>query len=151
MVTLKRVEFDHPDFVTLRRQLDKELEGRYGEQQKNLAVFNYVNEETNVVLAYVEGMVVGCGCFRRMPAPLSVEIKRMYVRPENRGQGMARMILAELEKWARQQGYKYAFLETGIEQPEAVAAYTHAGYKRIDNYPPYQNSWYSICMKKVIS
>ena len=75
----------------------------------------------------------------------------MYVRPERRGAGIARMILSELETWAGEEGYMQSILETGIKQPEAIALYSRSGYRLIPNYPPYVDVAESICMKKELS
>ncbi|AXY53321.1 GNAT family N-acetyltransferase [Rhodococcus ruber] len=56
------------------------------------------------------------------------EIKRMYVRAGLRRRGVARRILAELERTAAEAGRRRMVLETGTEQPEALAMYAAAGY-----------------------
>src|SRR5438094_945116 len=64
------------------------------------------------VIARVEGRAVGCGAFRPLEGDVC-EIKRMYVLPEHRCRGVARAILAALERLARDAGYSIARLETG--------------------------------------
>ena len=56
------------------------------------------------------------------------EIKRMYVIAAHRGRGIARAVLAELERTAAAAGRRPMVLETGDRQPEAVALYTSSGY-----------------------
>ncbi len=56
------------------------------------------------------------------------EIKRMFVRAEHRRHGYARLVLAELERTAREAGFWRLVLETGDKQPEAIALYRSAGY-----------------------
>jgi GNAT superfamily N-acetyltransferase len=56
------------------------------------------------------------------------EVKRLYVRKEARGRGLARAMLAELERTALAAGHDRMILETGSRQPEAVALYRSAGY-----------------------
>jgi putative acetyltransferase len=41
----------------------------------------------------------------------SIEIKRMFVKSENRGSGIAKLILNELEKWAIEKNFPNQFLE----------------------------------------
>ncbi len=62
------------------------------------------------------------------------EIKRMYVVPEARQQGLGRRLLEELEAAARDLGYARIRLDTGARQPHAQAMYERAGYHRIENY-----------------
>ena len=93
---------------------------------------------------------VGCGCFKRFDAG-TAEIKRMFVRPENRGSGAATLLLEELEKWAAEAGYSRAILETGVKNPEAIRFYTKSGYARIENYGQYVGMENSICMGKSLA
>lgn len=74
----------------------------------------------------------------------------MYVTPEGRGKGVATKILAELESWAAELGYRYCILETGKRQPEAIALYKKMGYRIIKNYGPYAGVENSVCFEKRI-
>jgi GNAT superfamily N-acetyltransferase len=62
------------------------------------------------------------------------EIKRMYVVPAARRQGLGRRLLEALEDRARELGYARIRLDTGARQPHAQAMYERAGYHPIDNY-----------------
>ena len=62
------------------------------------------------------------------------EIKRMYVVPEWRGRGVARLLLSALEEAARDLGLSRVRLDTGPGQPEARHLYETAGYREIGNY-----------------
>lgn len=151
MFSVKRSSKDDQEFLTLVRQLDAELSGRYGKEQAKFDPYNTLDETAHVVLIHVGQEPVGCGCFRPYPTVHgAIEIKRMYVKPSMRGKGIAGMILSELEAWGAELGYAKALLETGTKQPEAVASYTRAGYTVIENYGPYKNSSYSICMSKTL-
>jgi GNAT superfamily N-acetyltransferase len=72
----------------------------------------------------------------------------MYVKPENRGKGISRQILTELETWAQESGYSKSILETGIKQLEAIGLYRTSGYSLIDNYGQYSRMPNSICFGK---
>lgn len=91
------------------------------------------------VVAELDGEPVGCGGVRPYSAS-SAEIKRMYVAPEARGRGVARGILSALEETARAAGYEELRLESGTEQPEALALYASAGFKPIEPYGYYAGS-----------
>jgi GNAT superfamily N-acetyltransferase len=73
----------------------------------------------------------------------TAEIKRMYVVPDARGKGLARMLLAELEGAARNLGYRRVRLDTGPQQPHARALYESAGYEEIADYNanPHASYW----------
>ena len=68
----------------------------------------------------------------------TAEVKRMYVAPEARRQGVARAVLAYLEEHARATGVTRLVLETGNEQPEALAFYSAAGYRPVTPYGFYR-------------
>jgi hydroxymethylpyrimidine/phosphomethylpyrimidine kinase len=89
------------------------------------------------LVAWQAGEPVGCGGWRRLAGTDTVEIKRMYVPPASRGRGLARLILAELERTAAAAGARQVLLETGIEQPEAITLYTSSGYQPAPGFGHY--------------
>ncbi len=127
--------------------LDHELQLRDGDDHPFYAQFNTLSNIKHVIVAYLDNHAVGCGAFRPYDAQ-SVEIKRMFVHPDHRGRGIATMILDTLERWAKEAGFHASILETGFNQPEAIALYTKAGYSVIPNYGPYENVATSVCMRK---
>jgi len=90
---------------------------------------------------------IACGGIARFDATRA-EVKRMYVLPEARGQGLGRRLLADLEEEARGLGYTALVLETGDRQPEALGLYASAGFERIPCYPPYDTRELSLCFEK---
>jgi putative acetyltransferase len=147
-IVLRRTSGDDPHFQLLVADLDKDLWARYPAIQQNFTPFNKIDPSARVVVAYTQNVPVGCGCFRPMEDEGTLEIKRMYVKPESRGKGIAKLVLSELEKWGKDEGFTQAKLETGNNQPEALAVYNGAQYKQIPNYPPYTHIAESICMAK---
>jgi GNAT superfamily N-acetyltransferase len=150
-MNLIRTHSANADFRALVVLLDAELAVRDGADHSFYAQFNKADSIRNVVLAYVAGdEPVGCGAFKEY-SPGTAEIKRMFVRPEHRGRGVAVAVLAELEEWAAKLGYNNCILETGLKQPEAIRLYEKSGYTRIPNYGQYEGVENSVCMKKVLS
>jgi GNAT superfamily N-acetyltransferase len=99
------------------------------------------------VVAYAGAEPVATGGLR--PADDgAMEIKRMYVRPQWRGQGLSRAVLADLEQRARDLGAKRIVLETGERQPEAIRLYETSGYERIDGFGHYACSPMSVSFGK---
>jgi GNAT superfamily N-acetyltransferase len=90
------------------------------------------------LVAWLEGRPVGCGGWRSHGGDQVAEVKRMYVVPEARGRGVALALLAALEESARRAGRKRIVLETGHQQPEAIALYGRAGYQRIEDFGYYK-------------
>jgi GNAT superfamily N-acetyltransferase len=63
------------------------------------------------------------------------EVKRLWVRPDLRREGIGLVLMKEIESRARELGYLTLYLETGPAQPEALALYRSNGWTEIDQYP----------------
>ncbi|ACK72366.1 GCN5-related N-acetyltransferase [Gloeothece citriformis PCC 7424] len=59
-----------------------------------------------------------------------VEIRKMYLIPEVRGQGLGKYLLQELETVIAAQGYQEIWIETASLLKEAVQLYETNGYQR---------------------
>jgi len=140
---------DDRDFRSLIQLLDAELAVRDGELHPFYDQYNRLEGIRHAVVFYSDGSAVGCGALRRFDDD-TVEIKRMFVREEFRGNGIGAKILKELETWAAESGYSNTILETGKKQPEAIRLYQKAGYELIENFGPYTKTENSLCMKKII-
>ena len=79
---------------------------------------------------------VACGGLCQHASDIG-ELRRMYVAPSARGQGLAHRLLDALLDEARQRGYASVRLETGVNQPEAMRLYQSAGFLPIPAYGPY--------------
>ena len=78
----------------------------------------------------------------------TAEVKRMYVVPTARGRGLARAVLAHLERSAGAAGAEAIVLETGQAQPEAMALYESSGYTPIPPFGIYKDSPLNRCYGK---
>ena len=85
------------------------------------------------LVAYRHRQAVGCAALKRLD-PTTAEIKRVYVAPEARGLGVARALLARLEKIAHDVGYTTLRMDTGARQPASVALFGKVGYEQIADY-----------------
>ncbi len=149
MIRLSRTDSSNPDFQSLVQLLDAELRQRDGEEHAFFAQFNKIDQIRQVVVAYDAEKAVGCGAIKPYDAH-TMEVKRMYVLPNQRGKRIAVAVLQELEKWTGESGYRNCILETGERQPEAIALYTRCGYQRIPNYGQYANVATSVCFHKTL-
>ena len=119
---------DGPAGRELLDELDDDLERRYGDGEAvHAAPGEFLPPDGLFLVLRVGGTPVACGGYRRVDEQ-TAELKRMYVRPDARGKGLARLMLARLEHAAMQAGYVQLWLETGGEQPEAIALYEASGY-----------------------
>jgi putative acetyltransferase len=79
------------------------------------------------------------------------ELKRMWIVPEARGLGIARMLLTALEARARQEGVRSLMLETGVQNHAAHGLYIGAGFARCELFGTYQPDPLSVFMRKELS
>lgn len=117
---------------------------------KNRAAFvpyNISESITDVLITSVDGVAVGCAGLKAY-SDSDVEIKRVWVDPEFRGNHISTVMMDELEKKASELGFKRAILQTRPQMEEAVHLYTKRGYVLIDNYPPYDKLEGAICFAK---
>ena len=150
MLSITRCTGQDADFRALVAALDEELNERYGAQMNFFGQHNKSGDVQHAVVVSLDGIPAGCGCFKPFSND-SVEMKRIFVHKAFRGQRLARAVLAELEAWARETGFSFAVLETGILQPEAIRLYEAAGYQRTANYEPYIGVKESVCFRKTLS
>jgi GNAT superfamily N-acetyltransferase len=101
------------------------------------------------LVAYADGGPIGCGAVRRLDSG-TAELKRMYVAPSARGQGIGRALLSALEQEARTLGAVRLVLETGTRQEAALALYRRAGFAVIPAFGEYLDSPTSVCMGKAL-
>jgi GNAT superfamily N-acetyltransferase len=149
MQTIIRTTSQNSDFIILVKLLDADLKIRDGEDHVFYAQINQTAILNNVLVYYQNEMALGCGAFREINEK-TVEIKRMFVNPNFRGKGIASSILKALEQWASELSYSQTILETGINQPEAIALYKKMGYSITENYGLYIGVENSVCMRKYL-
>ncbi|MFY8111825.1 MAG: GNAT family N-acetyltransferase [Flavobacterium sp.] len=144
---LKRTTSNNPDFQKLVLLLDQFLRSKDDEDHDFYAQYNKTDHIKHVVVAYHENEAIGCGAFKAFDEN-SVEIKRMFVADAYRGQQIAHQIINELELWAKELKYSCYVLETGTNNPRAIALYQKLGYLIVPNYGPYEGISTSICLQK---
>jgi len=149
MPSIRRTTSENIDFQNLVVLLDKDLKIKDGEDHDFYAQHNTIDKIHHVVVCYQDDVAIGCGAFKEFDSN-SVEIKRMFVHSDCRGKGIASIVLKELEIWASELNYKSCVLETGTNNPEAIALYRKSGYVIVPNYGQYKNIATSVCLKKSI-
>jgi len=147
---LLRTDSNNADFIALVKHLDADLAIRDGDDHPFYDQFNKIDSIKHTVVAYDENRrAVGCGAIKQFETG-TMEVKRMFVPVEQRGKGIAKEILSELEIWAKELGNRKCILETGIKQPEAISLYKKSGYNFMDNYGQYEGVENSVCFEKLL-
>ena len=142
-----RTDSEHVDFRMLAALLDLDLVIRDGDDHAFYAQFNQIESIKELVIAYQRRLPVACGVIKPFTAT-AAEVKRMFVRPDYKKQGIAAKALSELENWAIELGFSLCVLETGKKQPEAIGLYQKAYYRIKANYEQYIGIDNSVCMNK---
>ncbi|MBZ5791737.1 GNAT family N-acetyltransferase [Burkholderia contaminans] len=141
---------DQPDVIALIADLDAYQDTLYPPESRHALDIASL-KQSNVLFAVArdsEGKAIGCGAI--VLNPEFGELKRMYVSPQGRGQGVARKLMALLESGAIDLGCALLRLETGPYQPEALALYASAGYERRGPFGDYVNDPLSVFMQKLL-
>jgi putative acetyltransferase len=146
-IQITRESPDTPDARGLIEELDAFLIPLYPiSSYHGLNVKALVEQGIHFYVLRVDGKPVGCGGIKLCNG--FTEIKRMYVRSEYRGQGLAAILLKHLEEESRKLGYGSIRLETGYKQVEALKMYEKAGYQPVSAFEPYQPDPLSLFYEK---
>ncbi len=163
-VTFESVTPSEPDAEALMAMLDAELDGIYEDVLEDAgtlsaemkAAFNGTlsAEQKSAfngvfLIARRSGVPVACGGVLFLDAA-TCELRRVFARPEVRGSGVARALMAELERVASERGLSRILLETAIRQPRAMRFYEALGYTRIPLYGKHVGNPWSVCYEKRI-
>jgi GNAT superfamily N-acetyltransferase len=147
MIRLLRTDSENNDFQRLVKELDADLRIRDGDDHSFYAQYNKIDTIRYVIVAYDNEKAVGCGAIKEYSVN-TMEVKRMYVPVNRRGEGIAKTILKELEIWSKELNYRKCILETGKKQPEAIQLYKKSNYHIIPNFGQYENIDNSVCFEK---
>jgi putative acetyltransferase len=143
-----------PDATRLIAALNAELSALFpepGATHFSLTTEQVAEGDGAFLIAYLDNQPVGCGALRKLDAR-AAELKRMFVVPNFRGQGIARAIVNALENEARQLGCSRVVLETGTRLPAAIKLYTSLGFEPIPLFGEYLASpETSLCFGKVLT
>lgn len=140
---------DQPDVHALLGELDAYLYSLYpAENVYALDTASLLAPGVHFAVARdAAGVPVGCGAI--VVKPEYGEVKRIYVRPQARGQGIARRLIETLEAKAAAQGCRAFMLETGPTQPEALLLYQRLGYAYRGPFGDYPADPLSVFMQKL--
>ncbi|HVU93045.1 MAG TPA: GNAT family N-acetyltransferase, partial [Jatrophihabitans sp.] len=129
--------YDDPDVTRMIEAVQAEYVEMYG--GPDAAVVDpaeFAPPHGLFLVGRLDGAAVAMGGWRRL-GPGEAEIKRMYVARAARRLGLARQLLAELERRAAEAGLARLVLNTGPEQPAAIAMYERAGYTPVPGFGHY--------------
>jgi putative acetyltransferase len=147
-LTLERP--DAPDATLLVDELENELAPYYPHESRHgYSVEQLIKQNVAFFVARQDGIPAGCGGVQCFDGEYG-EVKRMYVRLQFRGQGLAKLLLERLAEHARENGISILRLETGIHQKDAIALYEKWGFERIGPFGKYREDPLSRFYEKQI-
>lgn len=119
------------------RQLFQEYQSSLGFQ---LDFQNFQQELQDLPGAYAppRGHIIlesGAGCVALRPLDdTTCEMKRLYVRPDQRGTGLGRRLAQQIIEKARQLGYQRMVLDTLDTMESALTLYRSLGFEETEAY-----------------
>lgn len=139
---------DQPEIQAFLAASDSYAESLYPPESKHLADLTaLIAPNAQFFVARREGKAIGCGALI-IAEDGTGELKRMWVAPEHRGQGIGHKLLEKIEAAAREKSIEILRLETGTRQPEAIALYRRCGYTDCGPFGNYQPDPLSLFMEK---
>ena len=148
MLAIENADPAHPEAAELIAALDGDLHGRYpGMPIHGIDAAGFIAAGGVFLLARLEGRAAACGGIRPI-GESTVEVKRMFVRPEYRGRAGRAPVLAALESAAARRGCRTVRLETGDRQTEAIGLYQSSGYRPIPCFGEYVSDARCLCFEK---
>jgi GNAT superfamily N-acetyltransferase len=155
---LEQVDYLDDRAVAMRAVMDQDMVERYAVPGRELfppeiaavLAIDPADIVATVLVVDADGAAVGHGALRMLRGDW--EVKRIIVDGAQRGHGLGRRIMLELERIAREQGAPRLILQTGDKQPEAVGLYVGLGYTPIPVYEPYIRAIpNSLCFEKPLT
>jgi GNAT superfamily N-acetyltransferase len=129
VISVELIASPSDELRALIAELEEVLAAEYPpEQRHGLSLDAIFQPHIRFFVARVDGRAAGCGGVALFAD--FAEVKRMYVRPEARGRGVADAVLARVEAETRAAGLAVLRLETGDRQLAAMRFYERAGFRR---------------------
>lgn len=128
---------DTPDAQLLIAELEAHLAPFYPATSRHgYSVEKLIQQGVAFFVTRHDDVPAGCGGVQFFNGEYG-ELKRMFVRPQFRGLGLAKLMLEHLENYALEHGIRVLRLETGIHQIEAIGLYQQMGYQPIPPFGEY--------------
>jgi putative acetyltransferase len=122
------------------------LDYQQNEQEFALLDDKYTLPDGVVLLVCNDGLAIGCGAFRRVDSEIC-EMKRVYIRPTERGHRLGEQVVRGLMDCARQNGYQRMCLDVLADFESARYLYERLGFKPCDpvSFNPIPGTYFLGC------
>jgi putative acetyltransferase len=141
---------DTAEAMRLISELEAQLEPLYPRTSRHgYSIEKLMEQGVAFFVTRQDGVAAGCGGIELFGTEYG-EVKRMYVRPQFRGLGLAKLMVEHLAAYARQHNIHLLRLETGIHQKEAIALYERMGFQKVPPFGTYKEDPLSRFYEKQI-
>lgn len=141
---------DTADAIMLIEELETHLAPFYPATSRHgYSVEKLIKQGVAFFVLRQDEVPAGCGGVQFFGTEYG-EVKRMFVRPQFRGLGLAKLMLEHLETYSREHNIHLLRLETGIHQKEAIGLYERVGFQRVPHFGEYAADPLSIFFEKQI-
>lgn len=148
MLSITRETPDQPDVLHLLEQADARSASLYpAESRFGLDLAELLAQAVRFFVARLDGRTVGCGGYA-LGRNQDAELKRIFVLPAVRGQGVGRTPVLAIEQAAAAEQVGWMRLETGVKSGEALHLYRHLGYIERGPFDAYVPDSLSVFMEK---
>lgn len=86
------------------------------------------------LIAYLGGQPVGCAGLAALPGGCTAEVKRLYVRPAHRGNGIARTLMSHAHQHAARHGMTRLILDVLPARTAVISLYGRLGYTETEPF-----------------
>ena len=144
---IRKVTPENQDFRALAAELDAYYFTLVGDIQNRYAHVNRPENMQALAVVYDGQMPIAIGAWKRVDDK-TAEIKRIYVRPAYRRQGVASALIPALEDSAAEAGFAQFILETARNTDASHQLYLSLGYQIIDYYGSPAGAENCLCFYK---
>jgi len=139
---------DQPEVLVFLGKADDRSALLYpAESRHGLSLSALLSADIRFFVARQDGRALGCVGYLLLPDQ-AAEMKRLFVDPTARGQGVGGAIVQAVEHAAAGEGVRTLFLETGVKSLEALRLYKRLGYIECEPFATYRYDPLSVFMTK---
>lgn len=141
---------DSPEVLAFLAAADERSASLYPEGNRHgLSPSALLSARIRFFIARQDGRALGCGGYMPLGRH-AAEVKRLFVDPASRGQGVGTSLMRVIEQAAARENVETLFLETGVKLAEALRLYQRLGFEPCPPFADYQPDLLSVFMVKLL-
>lgn len=146
MLIFRQVSPASKEAQLMLEELNQTLMGILGHNgTKHVRLKDFEQNRSGFIVGFDDDEPVCCCGFQEVDGE-TAEVKRVYARPNRNGTG--RKLMACLEEWAGERGYRRLILECRSGNSHALEFYRKVGYHEIEKFSPYDVEDDAVCFEK---